>query len=30
LGDPGKRPHVTAVVLTAVAIGVIMAPAAYH
>jgi small-conductance mechanosensitive channel len=30
LGEPGKRLHVTAVVLTAVAIGLIMAPAAYH
>jgi hypothetical protein len=30
LGDPGKRMHLAAVVLTAVAIGLIMAPAAYH
>lgn len=30
LGDPGKRLHLAAVVLTAIAIGLIMAPAAYH
>lgn len=30
LGDPGKRAHLAAIVLTAVAIGLIMAPAAYH
>jgi cytochrome b561 len=30
LGDPGKRLHVTAVVLIAVPIGLTMAPAAYH
>jgi small-conductance mechanosensitive channel len=30
LGDPGKRLHLGAVVLTAIAIGLIMAPAAYH
>lgn len=30
LGDPGKRLHLAAVVLTAMAIGLIMAPAAYH
>jgi NhaP-type Na+/H+ or K+/H+ antiporter len=30
LGDPGKRLHLAAVVLTAIAIGLIMAPAAHH
>jgi hypothetical protein len=30
LGDPSKRLHLAAVVLTAIAIGLIMAPAAYH
>jgi hypothetical protein len=30
LPDPGKRLHLAAVVLTALAIGLIMAPAAYH
>lgn len=30
LGDTGKRLHLAAVVLTALAIGLIMAPAAYH
>jgi hypothetical protein len=30
LGDPGKRLHLAAVILTAVAIGLVMAPAAYH
>ena len=30
LGDPGKRLHLAALVLTAIAIGLIMAPAAYH
>jgi hypothetical protein len=30
LGDPGKRIHLAAVVLTVIAIGLIMAPAAYH
>ena len=30
LGDAGKRLHLAALVLTAIAIGLIMAPAAYH
>lgn len=30
LSDPGKRLHLAAMVLTAVAIGLVMAPAAYH
>jgi hypothetical protein len=30
LGDPGKRLHLAAVILTAIAIGLVMAPAAYH
>jgi Family of unknown function (DUF6328) len=30
LGDPGKRLHLAALILTAVAIGLVMAPAAYH
>jgi Family of unknown function (DUF6328) len=30
LGDPGKCLHLAAVILTAVAIGLVMAPAAYH
>jgi hypothetical protein len=30
LSDPGKRLHLAAMVLTAVAIGLVMAPAAFH